>query len=108
MDDLKEFRLDSELFFDNQSKRYNRIDFIKKSIKIFSKLMIKKGNYNSVYNIMKYIITHFKNKKIDLYDFFLNIFNKLYIPISLYAKKVAGRKVLVPNPNNLNYLKRKL
>jgi hypothetical protein len=108
IDELNLFRLESELSFDIQCKRYIKIDFIKKSIKIFSKLLIKKGNYNNVYNIMKFIILELKFKKMNLYNFFISIFDKLYIPISLYAKKVAGRKLLVPNPNNLNFIKRKL
>lgn len=71
-----------------------------------SKIFMSKGRYINIYNIINFIIKGIRNKNIDIYNFFKIIIDKLYLPIDIYKKKVAGRKLMVPNPNNANYVKK--
>ena len=107
-EELSMFKMESELYFKRMNFDLKKINYIKDCINIFSKVLMREGKYIKVYNLIEYSLLQIKLKGLNLYDFFQNIFEKLYLPISLYKKKVAGRKILVPNPYNLNYMNKKL
>lgn len=106
--DLKTFRLNSVYYFEFMEYEYEHFEYIKNCINIFSKVLMKEGKYINVYTIMEYALFSIRLKELDIYLFFQAIFEKLYLPINLYKKKVAGRKLLVPNPYNLNYMDKRL
>lgn len=89
-------------------KKYKEINFLKKCIKILSGLLIENGNYSRIYRIVSLTFYKIRLKDLDIYNFFKEILFKLHIPISLYSKKIAGRKVMVPNPYNYNYMKKSI
>jgi ribosomal protein S7 len=102
------FRIESSSYYRQIEFEYKKINYNKLCINIFSKILMKEGKYINIYTIMKDLLFHLKLKGLNLFNFFQLIFEKLYLPISLYKKRVAGRKMLVPNPYNLNYMNKKL
>jgi ribosomal protein S7 len=102
------FRMESSSYFRHIEYEYKKINYNKRCINIFSKILMKEGKYINIYTIMKHLLFYIKLKGLDLFNFFQLIFEKLYLPISLYKKRVAGRKMLVPNPYNLNYMNKNL
>jgi ribosomal protein S7 len=89
-------------------ENYREINFVKKCINILSGILIEHGNYARINKVISLTFFKIRLRGIDLYDFFKEILRRLHVPISLYSKKVAGRKVLVPNPYNTNYMKKGL
>lgn len=82
--------------------------FIKNIISLILKKLALKGNSSFISKIFLLIFKVLKKKKIYLYKFFKVIYSRLFFPISLFKKKIAGRTMLVPNPYNKNFIKKHL
>jgi hypothetical protein len=101
--ELSEFRYDSDDYYLNINEDQNKMAYIKNCINVFSKVLMREGKYINVYTLIDSLLFEIRLKELDIYEFFNDIFKKVYLPISLYKKRVAGRKILVPNPYNVNY-----